>query len=423
MSLPKYDNKSTLLEDVYEVKTSPHIPVVIIDFKVYAHAINKYAELAAEVAKTEEELSTIMKAMWAYKLNRGPDMLEPFPHVGVVVDDMKGKFSEEFAEASTTGVGYWRHIEAHKIDLAEYKGGRGEKTPYFYITEKAGYDYIKAQNSTFPYFYREFFEADDLAGLACRLKRNSPEDSVLANRQMILSTVDGDWQGLASDSHDIVWANTGPWLPRLRSEREVCDYYLRKDKLVIDTAQGCYAVKCEVGDSGDNLSPGTPLRFFDLYNEDHEWRFPEDYVEEFFSALSLTTPSNRSDHFNSAKKFLSSKGLFLPVIGPAQEEEKRFFFAKAIRTRVENLNKDLKGRNKTACMKLIDEDAEFKKCAQLARKDESIKFDIETRTIELNICKDNGDKKCEKDVKKIISKLKETRKTIKSDILEIVNIS
>ena len=420
--LPSYDYTSSLLEDVFEPVLDPYCPLVIIDFKVYAHAINKYAELASEVARDDNELKTIMKAMWAYKLNRGPDMLQSFPFVGVIVDDLKGQFEPEFSEASTTGVGYWRHIEAHKINLAEYKGGRGEKTPFFYMTEAAGYEYILSQKSTFPYFAKEFFEADDIAGHICRLRRKAKKNSVLAQRQIILSTVDGDWQGLVSDSHDIVWANTGPWLPRLRSEKEVCDYYLRKEKLIIDSAYGCYTVKEKVGDAGDNLLPGTPLRFFDLYNEDSEWRFTKEDTQAISKVLNSNTPSNREDHLQSAKKFLSSKGLFMPEIGETQYDEKQFFFSKAKKIRVENSHPELRGRNKTLCLGVADQTEVFNKCKELALQQEELKQQIKEHTDQVTKCKEEENKKCVKDLRLTIKSLKELRDSIVKDFKELINV-
>lgn len=421
--LPKHDHTTTLLEDVYQPIIDPYHPIVVFDFKVYAHAINKYAELASEVAKDEEELSTIMKAMWAYKLNRGPDMLQKFPFVGVVVDDLKGEFESEFSEASTTGVGYWRHIEAHKLSLAEYKGGRGEKTPFFYITEAAGYDYIRSKNSTFSYFSKEFFEADDIAGHICRLKRKARKGSALAQRQIILSTVDGDWQGLVSDPHDIVWANTGPWLPRMRSEAEVIDYYLRKDKLIIDSAYGCYTVKEKVGDAGDNLAPGTPLRFFDLYNEDSHWRFTSHETKKLSKVLNCNTPSNRDDHLESARKFLSSRGLFMPENGDTLHDEKQFFFTKAKKVRIENSNPELKGKNKTLCLSLSEDEDVFKKCKELALQQDGLKQQMKVQTEEIDKCKEAEDKKCEKGFRLTLKSLKALHESVKKQLSQLATDS
>jgi hypothetical protein len=422
ISLPSYDHTSTLLEDVFEPITDPYCPVVVIDFKVYAHAINKYAQLASEVAKDEKELRTIMKAMWAYKLNRGPDMLRPFPFVGVVVDDLKGRFDPEFSEASTTGVGYWRHIEAHKLDLAEYKGGRGEKTPHFDLTEAAGYEYILSKGSSFPYFAKEFFEADDIAGHICRLKRKARKGTPLSQRQIILSTVDGDWQGLVSDSHGIVWANTGPWLPRLRSEREVCDYYLRKDKFVIESAYGCYIVKENLGDAGDNLLPGTPLRFFDLYNEDTEWRFTKEDTKTLSKVLNSDLVSDREDHLLSARNFLRSKGLFMPEIGETHHDEKQFFLSKARKVRLENSNPELRGKNKTLCLSVAEELEMFDKCKKLVVEQEDLKLQIKEQTEQVSKCKEKDDKKCVKDLRITIKRLKELKDSIVKDLKSLVSV-
>ena len=423
MPLPKYNYTETLLEDVYAPRAEPYLPIIVIDFKVYAHSINKFADMVDQVAKDEDDFKTIMKAMWAYKLNRGPDMLDRFPFTAIVVDDLKGTFSEDFSEASTTGEGYWRHIEAHKLGLDEYKGGRGEKTPFFYLTEAAGYEYTKSQNSTFPIFSKAFFEADDLAGQLCRLKRKAKKGSIAAERQMILSTVDGDWQGLVSDEHDIVWANTGPWLPRMRSNAEVCDYYLRKDKIIIETAQGCYIVKEQVGDMGDNLKPGSPLRFFDLYNEDVEWKFSRKEIKDLSARLNSLENSVREDHFLSSKAFLQSKGLFLPGFPPPSADEKTTFFTKAIRTRAENSSPGLSGKNKTLCLTAVENKEIFEKCKDLAMQDDSIRKTIKQKTEELDSCKEKEDEVCIKRLRKVVKDLKTFRSGIKEKLSQLFNPS
>ncbi|MGA1706888.1 MAG: hypothetical protein ACO39X_07585, partial [Candidatus Nanopelagicaceae bacterium] len=370
MPLPEYDYTTTLLEDVFEPVIDPYCPVYVIDFKVAAHFINNYSEAAVDVASgSEEELRKIVRAMWAYRLNRGPDMLEPMPFVGLVADDLKGQLPADFSEASASGKGYWRHIEAHKLDMAEYKGGRGEKTEFFDLIQDEGYKYVSAPGSTFHYFAKEFFEADDIAGHVCRLKRKSRKNSKLAKRQIFLGTLDGDWQGLVSDSHGIIWANTGPWLPRLRSEREVCDYYLRKEGMHITSARGCYDFKVEYGDLGDNLYPGTPLRFFDLYDEDTAWRFTEDDTKRLLKVLNSTAPSNRPDHMESARMYLLRKGLFLPEIPATWHEDKSLYFSRAAKSRLENSHPELVGRNRTLCMEKVSDIEIFEKCKDLALKD------------------------------------------------------
>jgi hypothetical protein len=421
MPLPEYDHTATLLEDVFEPVLDPYCPVYVIDFKVCAHFINNYAEAAVDVANgSEEELRKIIKAMWAYRLNRGPDMLSPMPFVGLVADDLKGKLPADFSEASVSGKGYWRHIEAHKLDMAEYKGGRGEKTEFFDLIQDEGYKYINSPGSTFHYFAKEFFEADDIAGHVCRLKRKARKNSKLAKRQILLGTLDGDWQGLVSDEHQIIWANTGPWLPRLRSEREVCDYYLRKEGMHITTARGCYDFKVEYGDLGDNLYPGTPLRFFDLYDEDTTWRFTEEDTKRLLKVLNNTTPSNRSDHMLSARTFLLRKGLFLPEIPATWHEDKTSFFSRASKSRRENSHPELTGRNRTLCMEKVSDIEIFEKCKDLALKDSETHSKIKEETENLRQCREADDKKCVKELRALLRGLKDLRTSIKEQLSQLV---
>lgn len=420
MSLPTYNHITTLLEDVFKPVVDPYCPIYVIDFKVCAHFIHNYAEAATEFAEhNEEELRKIIRAMWAYRLNRGPDMLDPHPFIGLVVDDFKGKLPPDFSEASTSGKGYWRHIEAHKLSLDEYKGGRGEKTKFFNLVQEEGYKYIKSPGSTFYYFAKEFFEADDIAGHICRLKRKARKNSKLAKRQILLGTLDGDWQGLVSDSHGIVWANTGPWLPRLRSEREVCDYYLRKEALQITSAQECYTVKTEVGDAGDNLKPGTPLRFFDLYDEDTEWRFTEQDSKFLLKVLNSDTRSDRQDHLESAKRFLQVRGFFLPEIPPVWEADKKLHFERAARIRLENSCPELKGRNRTLCLGKISDAEVFEKCKEIAVKDIETHEQIKKETEVLRECRRVEDKKCVKELRALIRGLKDLRASFKEQLLKL----
>jgi hypothetical protein len=368
----------------------------------------------------EEALRKILRAMWAYRLNRGPDMLSPFPFTALITDDLKGPLSAEFAEASTSGQGYWRHIEAHKLQMAEYKGGRGEKTDFFNLIQEEGYRYINSPGSTFRYFAKEFFEADDIAGHVARLKRAAPKRSKLAKREMFLHTVDGDWQGLASDPHGIYWANTGPWLPRLRSEREVCDYYLRKEGMHITLAKGCYDFKVEYGDAGDNLGPGTPLRFFDLYEPDEHWKFSKEDTKYLSKVLSNTQPSNRPDHMESAKKFLVMNGMFLPEIGPSWKEDKELFFTRAKKSREANSHKELTGRNRTLCMEKISEPVTFEKCKELAIEDAKVHLQLKQETEALRLCREAEDKKCVKELRMILRNLKTLRISIKNQLEQLI---
>lgn len=405
-----YDHTETLLEDIFEVKTKPLLPIYVVDFKVAAHFINGFYEIAEDIAQGNQELlKNIIKAMWAYRLNRGPDMLDPFDFVAVIADDYKGPVGDD---ASVNGKGYWRHIEAHKLKMQEYKAGRAPKKDNFIFVQDVGYEYIDSKNSSFHYFSKEYFEADDIAGKIARMKRNSSKRSNLGKRQVLLGTLDGDWQGIVSNKEEILWCNTGPWLPRMRGDAEVVDYYLRKEGLKIKEAKECYTVKVEVGDIGDGLLPGSPLRFFDLYDEDDTWYFSEKDTSYLSKVLRSNYRSNRPDHLDSAKKFLLSQGMYLPELSKTNDHDKQLFFKKAKRIRKEKANPELKGRNKKLCLEAPKID--FEKCKDLVVRDEDTKQKIKYEEQNLKDCKE--DKLCKKAVRQAIKAYKTLREDIKEKL-------
>jgi hypothetical protein len=341
------------------LRSEPILPLVVIDFRVYAHQVHSFTESATDlVGNDEAKLRSIVRALWAYRLNRGIDSIEARDFTAVVVDDNKSKFE------GTEITGYWRHLEAHKLGMPEYKGGRPDKPSLFPIILEEGYKYIKSPGSTFHFFDKPYYEADDIAGKIARIQRESQNPE----RYILLSTLDGDWQGLVSDEHKIVWCNTGPWLPRIRTETEVCDYYLRKEKLRINTARETYTVKVEVGDKGDNLMPGTPLRFFDLYEEDEEWGWTDAETAELKSIMADRRVSNRPDHLERSAKFLRSIGMFLPEIPPPTPHDVATFAERAVLERREALWPGLRGLNKKYCINISDP-AQFGKCAKIATDD------------------------------------------------------
>jgi hypothetical protein len=351
--------KETWLQS--ELEGAKNLPLVVMDYKVYAHQIHGFTESALDiVGEDEKALRSVVRALWAYRLNRGIDSIPRHDFTAVVVDDLKGKFP------GTDVFGYWRHLECHNSGLPEYKGGRPDKPSLFPIILEEGYKYVKSPGSTFHFFEKEYYEADDIAGKIARIQRESPP----LNRHILLSTLDGDWQGLVSDKDNIVWCNTGPWIPRIRTEEEVCDYYLRKEKLRISTARETYTVKVEVGDKGDNLMPGTPLRLFDLYDEDPVWGWTEDDVATLTRIMSDTRKSNRPDHLERAGKYLRSLGMFLPEIPPPNAYEVTMFAERAVRERREALYPELRGLNKKYCISLSDPD-QFEKCAKVVADDRS----------------------------------------------------
>lgn len=401
---PALENlKESWLQDQLDAETL--LPLLVIDFKVYAHYIHSFTESAVDiVGEDESKLRTIIRALWAYRLNRGIDSLPPRDFTAVVVDDLKGDFAE--------GVnGYWRHLEAHKLGMPEYKGGRPDKPSLFPIVLEEGYNYIKSPGSTFHFFDKKYYEADDIAGKIARIQR----ESRVADRYVLLSTLDGDWQGLVSDKDKIVWCNTGPWLPRIRTEVEVCDYYLRKEKLKISNARETYTVKVEVGDKGDNLLPGTPLRFFDLYDEDPVWGWTNEEETQLRSIISDPSQSNRPDHLANAGRFLKSIGMFTPEIPAPTPYEVVAFSEKARKERREALYPGLRGLNKKYCIGIQDEE-KFGKCAKLVSDDNSalerIKALEETR-------KNNP----ESHNPGLLKALKESRKDYKAALIRISEVN
>jgi hypothetical protein len=390
--------KEKWLED--ELDSSPYLPLVVIDFKVYAHNVHSFTESVEHLVEGDEKrLRTIVRALWAYRLNRGIDSLPPRDFTAIVVDDHKGEFSD------TEVFGYWRSQEAFLLGMPEYKGGRPDKPSLFPIILEEGYKYIQSAGSTFHFFDKEYYEADDIAGKIARIQRTDP----VLDRYVLLSTVDGDWQGLVSDQHKTVWCNTGPWLPRIRTEPEVCDYYLRKEKLNISTARETYTVKVEVGDAGDNLLPGTPLRFFDLYDEDPVWGWTEEEGENLRSIIADTRPSNRPDHLERAGRYLQSLGMFLPEIPPPTPHDIVTFAEKSRRERREALNPGLRGLNKKYCLNIPDPD-DFAKCAKVASDDDAARVRIK----ELDEQRRSGDPAYNPG---LLKALKESRKDYKATLL------
>lgn len=419
--LPDYDHTSTLLEDVLHPhliqKSGSLLPVNVVDFKVCAHAIHNFSEAALDLAENDEKrFRAIVKAMWAYRLNRGPDMLPQMDHVCLIVDDLKGDLGEGNKEASYDGSGYWRHLEAFKLGMAEYKGNRASKPSVFPLIEEEGYRYIFSPGSTFYYAAKAYYEADDIAGKICRLKRESFPSTPLHNRYVLLNTVDGDWQGLASDEHGIIWCNTGPWFPRVRSEREVCDYYLRKNGLKMTSARETYTTKVEIGDMGDNLPAGSPLRFFDLYEEDEQYNWSENDTKYLLNVLNSNTPSNRQDHLKSAQSFLLRSGFFLPQCNVASDEEKANFFERAIVDRNSKLNPELKGLNKKYCVHLRDRNM-FQQCKDFAIKDDELRDQIKTNS---NILKNPPPEMSQEDLAALSTQVK-TAKSFREGLKKELN--
>lgn len=398
MSHPPTDLKDSWLAD--ELDRSPHLPLVVIDFRVYAHQVHSFTESALGIVGDDEaKLRTVVRALWAYRLNRGIDSLPVRDFTAIVVDDSKGQFP------GTEVFGYWRTLECSRLGLPEYKGGRPAKPSLFPIILDEGFKYVRAEGSSFHFFDKLYYEADDIAGKIARVQRTDPA----LDRYVLLSTVDGDWQGLVSDEHKVVWCNTGPWIPRIRCEAEVCDYYLRKEKLNIKTARETYTVKVEVGDAGDNLLPGTPLRMFDLYDEDEVWGWTPDEEATLRGIIADTKPSNRHDHLTNAGRFLKSIGMFMPEIPPPTSYDIASFSERAERERREARHPGLRGLNKKHCMGVVDP-VRFDRCAKIVTDDNAARERIKELEEQRKTDPDNHNPG-------LLKALKESRKDYKVSLI------
>lgn len=395
---PPTDLKDSWLAD--ELDRSPHLPLVVIDFRVYAHQVHSFTESALGIVGDDEaKLRTVVRALWAYRLNRGIDSLPVRDFTAIVVDDSKGQFP------GTEVFGYWRSLECSRLGLPEYKGGRPAKPSLFPIILDEGFKYVQSPGSSFHFFDKLYYEADDIAGKIARIQRTDPA----LDRYVLLSTVDGDWQGLVSDEHKVVWCNTGPWIPRIRCEAEVCDYYLRKEKLNIKTARETYTVKVEVGDAGDNLLPGTPLRMFDLYDEDEVWGWTPDEEATLKGIIADTKPSNRRDHLTNAGRFLKSIGMFMPEIPPPTSYDIASFSERAERERREARHPGLRGLNKKHCMGVVDP-VRFDRCAKIVTDDNAARERIKELEEQRKTDPDNHNPG-------LLKALKESRKDYKVSLI------
>lgn len=412
-----YSISETIPEEIYVAPLAPP-PIVVFDFQVHAHSIHNYLESSLCIEDYDrEEINNIISACWAIRLNRGPDMIQPFDFTGIVVDDYKDELPLE--DQSSSGKGYWRHIVAHECGLQEYKIGRSQHTELFNEVKRLGYAYVGAPRSTFFYSKKQFMEADDIAGKLARLKREAKPESIAYDRHMLLSTVDGDWQGLVSDNFNILWCNTGPWLPRLRDEKAVCDYYLRKNNVEITDATQCYEIKASQGDLGDGLVAGSPIRLFDLINEDHVYNFSEPESINLYNILNSTQISNNSAHLVNAQKYLDALGLVPPLKGYNDPKEVEYFLEKANIDRDKFYNPPIRGRFKSVCGELKPDEIYSQLCAELAKKDQNEKISIDNAKLKLESC-DRKDTECIRFYKTIIKNLKKSRENIAVEVKALV---
>lgn len=312
-----------LREETFVLEKDP-APLVVVDFMVYAWAIFNHVQDIQHLY-SPELLEKIIKALWAVKINRGPDMLPAHDYNIVVVSDKR------FEKLGS----YWRGVEIRKdermeivweeycegkgTDVADvatgYKGNRREKDDNFYQIVEIGWEYVTRY---FPCFKEEGYEADDWAGAIYRLSRDNRK-TVCGERQILLSTIDRDWSQLVDESHKVYWANTrypGPKeriQERLAGEDQVLLHTELKLGVEIESPRFLAHAKQEQGDLGDNLPPGSPLEYFDLCEPHPKYRIeklPEH--ADLVKALNDPEPNVQFGHMEQSLQALGKIGMKTP---------------------------------------------------------------------------------------------------------------
>jgi len=310
-------------EENFTLDNSP-APLVINDFMVTCWNVFNYIQDLQHLY-SPELLEKVTKAVWAIKINRGPDMLPLHNHRIVIVSDKR------FVDKGV----YWRGVEVLKderieacweeyaekrgLDMSEmalgYKGNRQDKNDNFYQIHEIGWEYV---TKYFPCFKQEGYEADDWAGALYREVRDGT-NRTLRERQKLLYTIDRDWSGLVDESKNIWRANTrypGPReriQERLAGEDQVILHTKMKLGFDINHPIEIFAAKAEAGELGDNLPPGAPIEYIDL-TETHPKYILEkcDQWDDFVESCSGVEGNTRQDHYNQAVAALHKIGIACP---------------------------------------------------------------------------------------------------------------
>ena len=312
-----------LREENFKLDKDP-APLVVFDFMVGAWGVYNYLEQIRHLY-SPALLDKITKAVWAIKLNRGPDMLPLHDYRIVVVSDKR------FEDSGT----YWRGVEVLKderieacwedyceqrgIDINEtptsYKGNRRDKDDEFYRVVEIGWAYA---TEYFPSFKEAGQEADDWAGGLYRQVRDG-DNETLNTRQKLLSTIDRDWSGLVDEKKNIWWANT-----RYPGARErIQERLAGEDQVILHTEMKLgfdishpfeiFAAKAEKGELGDNLPPGAPIEYIDLTQPHPKYDLHDsDQWQSFVEAISDPAPNVHKDHYDQAIKAIEKIGLTVP---------------------------------------------------------------------------------------------------------------
>lgn len=306
------------MEENFIVKPVP-CPLVIVDFMVYAWSILPLYEMATQ-HYSEKVADSSLKALWAYKINRGPDMIPKFDHRVVIISDQqydKGGYwrthvlDEDDRVKQAWEVFNTKNKRVRRDTSQAYKGNRSKdrKGDSFYKVFNAGVKYVET------YFSKIFkltgFEADDIAGLIYRLVRSNL-DKTLSDRQKFFSTVDRDWSQLVDEDLLCYWANTRVSKPnekiqkRLAGHLEVIEHTEYKLGTTISHPSQLATIKAKKGDLGDNLPPGSPIEYFELCEPHNRYNIDSEVIfrDELLQFITNDQPNLKTDHLQESEKLL-----------------------------------------------------------------------------------------------------------------------
>ncbi len=302
-------------------------PVVVVDFHVYTHDVLRWYEDKVSSLVSEEVAKKLIRAAWAAKIQRGPDMIGRHPYRYVVVADSRYRDTGNYwrdkymTESEVVQSAWQNYAEAKNVSLEEiptaYKGQRGPKTDNFWLIFNEGWDYC---TKYYGIHSHEGYEADDFAGAIYRASRDRKEDLV-HKRQILLSTLDRDWSQLVDESHRVYFANTRVPFPnekiqeRLVGEYGVKEHTMHKMGYDLDHPKNLAEYKVLHGDMGDNLPPGSPKCLFDLCDANPDWNIEKVYPSYAALLETLNDPNsnNRPDHYEQSLRAFATVGIEAPV--------------------------------------------------------------------------------------------------------------
>lgn len=316
----------TKLEDIFVLETEP-APLVVVDFHVYAHDVLRWYEDKVAKLVSEDVAKKLIRAAWAAKIQRGPDMLSRHSYRWLIVADSRYRDTGNYwrdkymSESEVVQQAWLDYAEGKGVDVAtlstNYKGTRGDKTDNFWLVFNEGWDYCQQYYGIHSH---EGYEADDFAGAIYRASRDR-KNEVIQGRQVLLSTLDRDWSQLVDESHRVYFANTRVPFPaekiqeRLVGEFGVKEHTSHKMGFDLDHPKNLAKYKVLHGDMCDNLPPGSPLCLFDLCDANPDWNIEKVYPRyvELIEDLNNPEANGREDHYQQALRAFATVGIEAPI--------------------------------------------------------------------------------------------------------------